>query len=329
MILSSGSSSSYPSTSSKMEDFKTFHTGLTHSSTDESKEDILRSFDTNESSSSRPRPPDRPTSAPFTLPITPIPDSPSTNIDDIFLVRNDAISPIKADVSMTASLEYPLYLSGARILNTPTRGERLSTLEDSKEDSESLSTSESHRSVRLSVSDEKLRFSITRSLGGIGTTPIHLSDSSERHAHLDDESQAERNPDDTESFTSTVARAMSLQEASTSNVSDITCVSCGEKRDAGHTRFCLVCCEPFCKTCKKKKMKRLSKKAWACLSCVERVDTKEKGEELFCNRCGSVQSSRGHDRHCLLCRRHFCEVCKKKAMFKLARKEWVCHTHAV
>jgi len=240
-------------------------------------------------------------------------------------VENSDEEEIEATFSISKSLREPLYLSSARILNTP---------ENSS--GESFEFHEDLKSPMKSEDDVKLRMSITRSSGGIGTSiPREFFDSVDGNSQDKKEtdrristppvqSDEKKMDSATTVLTSNVIDALRIQ---TSDRGTSSCTVCGKSHNPRHSRVCVMCFRPMCKKCKKLNMVKLAKKSWVCEQCVSCVKVEFPIQNDFCSVCTLPKCRRS--RSCALCKKHFCEVCKKEHMFKLGTAKWICHKHSM
>lgn len=231
---------------------------------------------------------------------------------------------IEAKFSISKALEQPLYLSSARILNTPENSSEESF--ESREDILKL------KSPIQSQEDTKLRLSITRSEGGIGTSiPREFFDSVESQdmnkvdSPIPTPIQNKAKEDSATTVrTSSVIDALRIQ---TSDRGTSSCTVCGVPHNPRHSRVCIMCFRPMCKQCKKRDMVKLAKKSWVCQACVSCVKIEFPIQDDLCSQCSVPKCRRS--RSCVLCKKHFCEVCKKEHMLKLGSTKWICHKHSM
>jgi len=240
-------------------------------------------------------------------------------------VENSDEEEIEATFSISKSLREPLYLSSARILNTP---------ENSS--GESFEFHEDLKSPMKSEDDVKLRMSITRSSGGIGTSiPREFFDSVDGNSQ--DKKETDRRistppvqSDEKKMDSATTVRTSNVIDAlriQTSDRGTSSCTVCGKSHNPRHSRVCVMCFRPMCKKCKKLNMVKLAKKSWVCEQCVSCVKVEFPIQNDFCSVCTLPKCRRS--RSCALCKKHFCEVCKKEHMFKLGTAKWICHKHSM
>ena len=282
----------------------------------------------------RPQPPRRP-----------VPHSPPRL--NVLKPENSDKEEIEAKFSISKSLKEPLYLSSARILNTPENSseESFESHNNDENDDDSIDKMTS-RLKSTSQEDTKLRLSITRSEGGVGTSiptnffnnlrsvsePIasstaHRTSSSKKNGvklmqGLMKEKQ--RKESRTTVRTSNVIDALRIQTAERGTSS---CTLCGNLHNPRHSRVCIMCYSPMCRSCKKVNMMKLAKKSWVCQNCVSCVKIQFPIQDSHCCVC-TLEKCRT-SRSCLLCKKHFCEVCKKEHMFKLAPTKWICNKHSM
>ena len=219
-------------------------------------------------------------------------------------------------------LETPLYLSGTRLLNTP------------------VHSRESH-------SDKDMRYNMTLSPGGLGTTPtVSKVDS----FYVESKSTGCTTPCQVCSVNERTAVqcafcehhfCTSCQRRYTAQIDKfrwacfdcvsqkklaLPCSVCGASDNSSHSRSCLKCRQRFCKACKRESMKKLGKKTWVCDVCVSNVRTVAKSPEDAatdcCIRCGAAPQR--SSRLCNLCFRPFCGKCKKQKMDKVCANVWLC-----
>lgn len=295
-------------------------------------EDEITFSSSSSSEYTRPKPPKRP-----------MPKSPSLPVKNVVngsVTTRKRISSVQATCSISDELCDPLYLTSARILNTPENSTDESfeiheaSVSNDKQDKKHFEKDDSETSRRRISSthseDEALRLSITRSTGGIGTSVprTFFNQIGDDEIFTSPKTAAETTTavrkKERKVVTSGVIDALRIQ---CSDRGTTACDICGSDHNPRHSRVCIMCFSPMCQKCKKINMVKLAKKSWVCSRCLNYVKIQFPIRNTLCTVCDASKCRRS--RSCLLCKKHYCEVCKKSHMFKLGTAKWICHTHSM